>query len=69
MRALQKGSNWHHRGDTADQKKRNRTEHRSGDPAKNLFRAKKYRTYVREIAKSGVFTAVGKSTPEYAETR
>ena len=55
MRALQKGSNWHHRGDTADQKKPNRTERRSGDPAKNLFRAKKYRTYVREISKSGVF--------------
>ena len=57
MRALQKGSILAPPRPHADQKKPNRTERQSGDPAKNLFRAKKCRTDVREIAKSGVFQA------------
>ena len=64
MRALQKGSNWHHRGRAADQKKPNRTERRSGDPAKNLFRAKNIeRTYVRmpnpESSRAPVLVVLG----------
>ena len=63
MRALQKGSILAPPRPHADQKKPNRTERRSGDPAKNLFRAKKCRTDVREIAKSGVFLCIGRQQP------